>query len=365
MRVPRSAAVVTAIWLLVFPLRAAQDDRPPFAEWLLGVRAEALARGIRQETIDQTLAIEEPLAIVVDRDRSQAEAVLPLESYIKRRVTPRVAQTGRTMYERNKAVIAQVEQRYGVPGRVAVAVWGIESNFGRFSGVRPTITALATLAWDPRRSSLFRGELFDALTIVDRGDVELGRLRGSWAGAMGQAQFMPSSYLRYAQDFDGDGRRDIWTSVPDVLASIANYLRERGWTPGEPWGQEVSVPATAVTAVPRRQAGCRATREMTEPLPLDRWRELGVRRLNGRPLAGGSDAVSLVSGASRHFLVTGNYAALLEYNCAHAYAVSVALLADRIAQAASPRRTAGSPAATANSQTTAPANAPADAATPR
>ena len=113
------------------------------------------------------------------------------------------------MIERHQPVLAEVERRYGVPGRVVVAVWGIESNFGRFSGVRPTVTALATLAWDPRRSTLFRNELFDALTIIDQGDIELARLRGSWAGAMGQAQFMPSSYLRYAQDFDGDGRRDI------------------------------------------------------------------------------------------------------------------------------------------------------------
>lgn len=333
-------------WLVASPALAAQADRPPFDEWLEGVRTEARARGIREETIAQALAIDEPLAVVVDRDRSQAESVLPLETYVSRRVTARVTQLGRTMYERHKDVIDDIEHRYGVPGRIAVAIWGIESNFGRFSGTRPTVTALATLAWDPRRSSLFRNELFDALTIVDRGDIEFSQLKGSWAGAMGQAQFMPSSYLRYAQDFDGDGRRDIWTSVPDVLASIANYLRERGWTPGDPWGQEVSIPAGAaeeIGRVPLRTNGCRATREMTEPLTLDRWRELGVRRMNGRPLTGGSGTASLVSGTTRRFLVTGNYNALLEYNCAHAYALSVALLADRIAQ--TPRRPADHPPA--------------------
>jgi membrane-bound lytic murein transglycosylase B len=315
----------------------AEQERPTFAEWLQGVRHEALERGIRQQTIDEALAIDEPLAIVLDRDRSQTEEILPLETYVARRLTTRVVRTGRGMIDRHKAVLDRVEERYGVPGRIAVAIWGIESNFGRFSGVRPIVTALATLAWDPRRSMLFRSELFEALTIIDRGDVELARLRGSWAGAMGQPQFMPSSYLRYAQDFDGDGRRDIWTSVPDVLASIANYLRERGWSPGVPWGQEIALPASAAAAVaaqvPKRTSGCRAMREMTDPLPVDRWRELGVRGTNGRPLRGGSAPLSLVSGTRRHFLVSGNYEAVLEYNCAHAYALSVLLLADRIAQA--------------------------------
>src|SRR5919202_1154421 len=145
------------------------------------------------------------------------------------------------MYARHRSLIEAVGERYGIDPHIVAAVWGIESNFGRFSGVRPTIAALATLAWDPRRSTFFRGELFNALEILNRGDVDLSRMRGSWAGAMGQVQFMPSSYVAFAEDFDGDGRRDIWSNFGDVFASIANYLKGHGWIEGETWGREVKL----------------------------------------------------------------------------------------------------------------------------
>src|SRR5262249_8967557 len=151
-------------------------------------------------------------------------------------------------------------------------IWGLESNYGRFSGVRPTIAALATLAWDQRRSTLFRRELFDALEILNHDDIEPSKMRGSWAGAMGQPQFMPSSYLKYAEDFDGDGRRDIWRSDAAVLASIANYLKGHGWTAGGTWGREVKLPQAsaahvAATVGQRSATSCQATREMTVALP--------------------------------------------------------------------------------------------------
>jgi membrane-bound lytic murein transglycosylase B len=216
----------------------------------------------------------------------------------------------------------------------------MESNFGRFSGVRPTIASLATLAWDPRRSTYFRGELLNALEILNRGDVALGQLRGSWAGAMGQAQFMPSSYLEYADDFDGDGRKDIWSTLPDVFASIANYLKGHGWSGIETWGREVKVtPDVArriASEIERRESGCRARRDMTIALPLDRWQALGVRLPSGAALPVSDTKGSLISGSSRHFLVYRNYDALLEYNCANAYALGVALLGDRLATPASP-----------------------------
>src|SRR5207302_4270654 len=152
-------------------------------------------------------------------------------------------------FEKHRAMLTEVGEAYGVSPRIIVAIWGLETNFGGFSGVRPTIVALATLAWDPRRSTFFRGELFNALEIVYRGDVDLAHLRGSWAGAMGQVQFMPSSYLQYAEDYDGDGRRDIWSNPSDVFASIANYLSGRGWTADASWGREVEVPAGAATKI--------------------------------------------------------------------------------------------------------------------
>jgi membrane-bound lytic murein transglycosylase B len=231
-----------------------------------------------------------------------------------------------------------------VPAKIIAGVWGLESNFGRFSGVRPTITALATLAWDPRRATFFRQELFHALEILNRGDITLPRMHGSWAGAMGQPQFMPSSYLEFAVDFDENGSRDIWTSTPDVLASIANYLKGKGWVEGQLWGREVKVSqdvaATIATTVARRDGSCQATRDMSVALPLSEWQHLGVRTTAGGNLPAQSLNASLVSGNSRHFLTYQNYDALLQYNCAHAYAISVALLADQIAAAPAPRRPA-------------------------
>jgi membrane-bound lytic murein transglycosylase B len=213
-------------------------------------------------------------------------------------------------------------------------VWGLESNFGRFSGVRPTIQTLATLAYDPRRSDLFREELFDALEILDSGDVEPSALRGSWAGALGQPQFMPSSFLLYAQDFDGDGHRDIWKSTPDVFASIGNFLAMHGWNADQTWGREVRVPAAALQALtdqaPLQTEGCLARRQMTVPLPLATWAKLGILTKGGGPLPSADISASLVSGEKRHFLVYPNYQAILEYNCVNAYGLSVGILADAV-----------------------------------
>ncbi len=224
--------------------------------------------------------------------------------------------------------------------RIIAAVWGLETNFGRFSGIRPTVAALATLAWDPRRATFFRNELFDALEILNRGDIDLAHLQGSWAGAMGQVQFMPSSYLKYAEDYDGDGRRDIWSTPSDVFASIANYLAGHGWSDGQPWGREVRVPAEAehrvASEVARREGSCHATRDMTVAMPVARWQQLGVTLPDGRKLPNGLPDGALVSGATRHYLVFPNYDALLDYNCAHSYAVSVGVLADRLAAPAPP-----------------------------
>jgi membrane-bound lytic murein transglycosylase B len=327
------------VWAAVIAcagITAAQEPvRPSFAEWLAALRAEALARGISEATVDAALStVEEPLPVVLERDRTQAETVLPLETYIARQTRASTVRTGRQMAARHGALLRKIDAEYGIPAAVMVAIWGMESNFGRFSGVRPTIAALATLAWDPRRSTLFRTELFHALEILDRGDIALADMRGSWAGAMGQPQFMPSSYLKYAEDFDGDGRRDIWESPADIFASIANYLKGYGWTAGERWGREVALSREAARAVaadvPRRDSGCRARREMTVPLPLAEWQNIGVRLPGNKPLPKADMAASLVSGSSRHFLVYRNYDVLLDYNCAHAYALSVGLLSDRL-----------------------------------
>ena len=317
-------------------LLATQDGvRPSFAEWLGAVRTEALERGIKPETIELALeSVEEPLQVVIASDRTQAEKVLPLETYLSQRLTPTAIRTAREMFAKYRPLLDRISEKYGVSPEMIIAVWGSESNFGRFSGVRPTIAALATLAYDQRRPALFRKELFSALEILDHGDIELSQMRGSWAGAMGQPQFMPSSYLAYAEDFDGDGKRDIWGSQADIFASIANFLKGYGWITGKPWGREVMVTPQAadrVAEVPRRAGTCQATRNMTVALPLEKWQELGLRLPDGGALPVADQNASLVQGASRQFLVYENYDALLSYNCAHSYALTVALLSDRVA----------------------------------
>jgi membrane-bound lytic murein transglycosylase B len=306
---------------------------PPFEVWLAELRAEALSRGFQQELVDRALGDLQPVAQILERDRTQAEFTLDLDAYLRRRLTRETVRTAQQMYSRHRPLLQKIGKQYGVSPRIVVAVWGLESSFGRFAGARPTIPTLATLAYDPRRSALFRSELFNALEIVKRGDVDLAHLKGSWAGALGQPQFLPSSYLKYAQDFDGDGRRDIWTSSADVFASVAFYLRQHGWSDGMTWGLQVRVPAKArkaVDALPRRSEGCRAERLLTEPKPLSEWRKLGLKTSANRALPNGSMLASLVSVGNRDFLVYANYGAILGYNCAHSYAMSVGLLADRL-----------------------------------
>ena len=314
----------------------AQEARPEFAVWLDGVRAEALASGVKAETVAAAFDGLTPLEVVIERDRTQAEEVFSLDVYVRRRLTPRFVRTAHERAAAHKALLAEVSRRYEVQSRFLVAIWGMESNFGRFTGVRPTVQALATLAWEGRRGAFFKGELFNALQMIDRGHIELEAMKGSWAGAMGQTQFMPSSYLAHAQDFDGDGRRDIWASLPDVFASIAHYLHERRWSPDATWGREVRPPAGGAAAlmakVGFRATGCRAERAMTEPLPLERWQALGVRTTSGGALPAAELKASMVNAGRQTFLVYGNYEAILGYNCAHAYALTVGLLADRLAR---------------------------------
>ena len=238
-----------------------------------------------------------------------------------------MVQRGRELAAEHRELLAQIRARYGVPPEIVVAIWGIESGYGQYGGSVPVFQALATLAWDPRRARLFRAQLYDALAMVERGYIDAPSMVGSWAGAMGQPQFMPSSYLSYAMDFDGDGRRDIWTSHADTLGSIANYLRGHGWRADEPWGREVVAPRVSVGA---RRVGCRAMREMTASLGMAEWRRAGGCAAAGGALDG--PEASLVRAGKRRFLVHANYEASLHYNCAHHYALAIGILATSIAE---------------------------------
>ncbi len=312
----------------------APDEPPPFDQWRQELIAEARARGYSEELIQQALAGVEPLPRVIENDRSQAESVVGFDRYYRTRVTPQILRQGRDLAWQHRAVLARIEEAYRVQRRVVVAIWGIETRYGRVTGDTPVFRALATLAWEPRRAAFFRGELFDALTMVARGHIDTATMTGSWAGAMGQAQFMPSSYLKFAEDFDRDGRRDIWRSTPDALASIANYLKAWGSDDESRWGREVRITPAVRARIEQETSkpseGCSAMRSMTERMPLTQWQRLGVRRANGSALPDSDVPASLVDTDARSFLVYPNYDAILRYNCAHYYALTVALLSDQI-----------------------------------
>jgi membrane-bound lytic murein transglycosylase B len=305
-----------------------------FDEWLVTLKEEALERGFSDALLSETLTGIEPLEHVVQADRSQAELNPGFARYLATRVTPAMVRRGKEVSMEHRVVLGQVEQKFDVQRRFLLALWGIESRYGRVTGNTPVFQALATLAWEPRRAGYFRGELFNALTMVQRGHIEARSMTGSWAGAMGQTQFMPSSYLNYAVDFDGDGRRDIWKSTGDTLGSIANYLKGFGWKGNETWGREVHVSAkareTIARTIPKRTEGCYALRNMTERRPLDEWQKIGVRQVGGGPLPRAKLSAGLVDVGERTFLVYPNYDAILGYNCAHYYALTVALLSDRL-----------------------------------
>ena len=336
-RTRRPLLATIALTGLVAALLAQEAPAPPqpdFGVWLAGVRAEAIQRGISQKTVERAFDGLEPEPIVVARDRAQPEQVQSLDTYLKERLSTRTLRSANEMRDKYREVLTRIDSRYGVPPEMMIAIWGIESNFGKFTGSRPVIKALATLAFDARRPTLFRTELFHALTILDQGHIELDDLKGSWAGAMGQPQFMPSSYIKHAVDFDGDGRADIWKTESDVFASIANYLKSAGWVEGERWGRPVRVSRAVLDRierqVPMRSAGCRATRELTQARPLSQWAKLGVVQGDGKPLPKADMEASLVRGVKQHFLVYRNYHALIDYNCSNSYAVAAGMLADRV-----------------------------------
>lgn len=316
-----------------------------FDQWLAALLEEARQRGFSDALLERTLAGVQPLPTVVERDRNQPERTITFEEYFERRVTPDVVRRGQALLEHHAPLLARVRDAYDVQPAYVLAVWGLESGFGRHTGRTPIFQALATLAWEPRRASFFRVQLYDALTMVDRGHIDAASMVGSWAGAMGQPQFLPSSYLAYAVDFDGDGRRDIWTSHSDTFASIANYLKHHGWRREQTWGRPVRVTAAVsgriAEEVPSRASGCRAMRDTRGPALLARWQRLGVRRADGGDLPAVHRDAALVQAGARHFLVYDNYDALLRYNCSHHYALTVAMLAERI-RAGAPSARSGS-----------------------
>jgi membrane-bound lytic murein transglycosylase B len=314
-------ALIFASSLLAAPLARANDA--DFAHWLADFRRDARGHGISQHVLDQALAGVAPIPHVIELDRRQPEFTLTFDQYIAHVVPDARVARGKALLDENRELLAKVTSVYGVQPQFIVALWGIESDFGRIVGDFPVVTALATLAYDGRRSTYFRGELIDALLILEHGYIDINNLRGSWAGAMGQNQFMPSSYLRYAVDYRGDGKRDIWNDRGDVFASTANYLLHVGWNANQTWGREVRVPK----GFDARLADLAVEKTVPE------WNALGVRSTDGALLPESPSPASIVMPAGDGgpaFIVYGNYRAILKWNKSVFFATAVGLLADRI-----------------------------------
>ncbi|HZU88258.1 MAG TPA: lytic murein transglycosylase [Stellaceae bacterium] len=319
---PVLAAPSSLSGLLTKPARAAEEG---FGVFLAEMRRDALAAGIRAGTVDFALRYARYLPHVIALDQRQPERTLSFAEYLDKVVTPeRIADARRHLAD-NRLLLDGIAERYGVDAPVIVALWGVETDFGKVTGNYWVVSSLATLAYQGRRSPYFRRELIAALRILDEGDVRADRMLGSWAGAMGQCQFMPSTFLRYAVDYDGRGRRDIWSDRADVLASIANFIAHLGWRMGESWGQEVVLP----DGFDMRFAGL----EVRQPIAA--WRRLGVRDIDDRVLPEESEA-SLVlpdgeGGAA--YLVFDNFRVIMRWNKSTYFATAVGYLTDSMARA--------------------------------
>ncbi len=296
-----------------------------FASFVAGVRAEALREGISPSVLRQALSGIVLNAKVLELDRHQPEFTLTWAQYRARVLPDARLAAGRAAYARNASLLAEVMARYPADPRIVVGIWGLESNFGAKTGTFGVVEALATLSYDnARRAGYFRAELIKALKILDNGDITPAGMTGSWAGAMGQPQFMPSSYLAYAVDFEGNGRRDIWKSLPDVFASVANYLARSGWRAGEPWGQPIRVP-------PNFDAALAGNQHMRT---LGAWMAQGVRRFDGTKFSRDDvrGDVLLPDGMGGDaFMVYENFNAIRRYNPSDYYALAVGLLGNACA----------------------------------
>lgn len=300
--------------------RAADID---FATWVAGVRQEAITQGMRPQSVARALAGVHPIERVLELDRHQPETTLTFEQYIDLVVSPQRVQQGRENLAAHRALLEQVSRRYGVQPRFIVALWGIESNYGKRSGDFPVISALATLAYDGRRSTYFRKELLTAIKIIDQGWIQPEDMLGSWAGAMGQCQFMPSSYVQFAVSYTDDGRRDIWHRQADIFASIANYLARSGWHGDETWGRRVLLPTGFDTSL----AGPGNRK------PLAEWQRLGIRAMDGRDLVTREREAALLlpdGPTGPALLAFDNFRATLKWNNSSYFAAAVGYLADGV-----------------------------------
>ena len=313
--------IAFALLLFFFlPPLIAQDQT--FAEWREQLRAEAFSLGISEETLLAIDDLEAPLERVLELDDAQPEFIQTFTRYLSLRITPLQINRGQALLRQYAVLLEEVRQSYGVQPHYLVSFWAIESNYGRATGGFSVLQALATLAFDPRRADFFRTELLTALKIIDDGHIAVDNMSGSWAGAMGQLQFLPSVFARYGIDGDNDGKIDIWNSLPDIFHSAANFLSQSGWRGDERWGREVLLPSNFDFSL----TGTRTRK------PLQEWNELGIIQMNGSPIpvANMQASVILPAGAGGPaFLTYANFRATMVYNPSTFYALTVGHLADR------------------------------------
>lgn len=291
--------------------------------WVAGFRTRAAARGVSQSTLSSAFRSAGFLPDVIERDRNQTEFTRTLEDYLAIAASDDRISTGRAKLRSHGAVLSQIEAKYGVEARVVTAIWGLESRYGERRGNVPVISALSTLAFDGRRGAFFESQLIAALKILQNGDVSVANMTGSWAGAMGHTQFIPTSYQAFAVDFRGDGQRDIWSDDPtDALASAAAYLKRSGWTKGQPWGVEVRLPDGFNTAL----TGRGKNRSTTE------WAAQGVRDMNGAKVPNhGAASILIPAGATGPaFMVFRNFTVISRYNNSVLYVIGIGHLSDRL-----------------------------------
>jgi membrane-bound lytic murein transglycosylase B len=318
--------ILTAASLLapVVATSFSAEKQPGFEVWLAKLRREALANRISQATLDEALSDIDLIPRVIELDRNQPEFTLTLDKYLNRVVTESRIAKGREKLAENRTLLVEVFRQYGVQPCNLVALWGIETDFGRYKERFPVIGALATLAYEGRRSDFFRKELLYALRILEGGHISVRKMTGSWAGAMGQLQFMPSTFHNFALDYDGDERIDIWNNLGDAFASGANYLAKSGWVKDQIWGREVRLPK----GFDQTLLGLKKRKRLSE------WQALGVRRPGDRDLPKKPDLLASVlepdGKKGRAFLVYNNYRVILNWNRSHFFGIAVGTLADRI-----------------------------------
>ncbi len=325
-------ASVCALSLLVAGCTSAQANvasfaPPEYLTWLDALKKEMLSKGISRQTIDKVYAQDyyNPSPEVVKKDRRQIEFALTSTAYLNRVVTKKRVEKGRAYYQTLRPLLERIEEKYGVPGQYIIAFWGIETNFGTNFGGYNVIASLTNLSYDKRRPAFFRSQLYEALKIVDTWQVDYTQMQGSWAGAMGHFQFMPSTFNAYAVDFNNDGSIDVWHSFEDAAASAANYLSAIGWRRDEPWGQEVSLPWNFDFA----QTGRKNAKTLKE------WRRLGVRAKNNRELKLSDSlrgsVITPEGKKGRAYLILNNFNKIMHWNRSENYALAIGTLADYIA----------------------------------